>query len=179
MRLALECRPFGIALNRRDQPTNALAPPKGGVVFTDPAGTYRLTVAKSWISGTFDQPKSWFVDREQQAFNDNVTVTGEVARDDITLDQYLDITVDNAPRVIEGFVLQSRDTITLTSGERAGRLTFSGSVGPSKLALRFLAIIVLRGRRAMSVTLTATGAHFDTRVFENEPYLRTIEVLKS
>jgi hypothetical protein len=157
--------------------TTPTAPaPTGATTFTDPAGVYRVDVADSWREATIDQPKAWIVAEVADGFAPNVNVVTEKPPSSIGLDDYLKLSVDKAPQIIQDFTLESNETITLTSGDQGGRLVYTGRSGASP-TLKFLAIVALRDGRAAVATFTAPPGRFDALAADAEPYLRTLEIL--
>lgn len=92
-------------------------------------------------------------------FTNNVNVLVEdLSAQDETLAAYTDRALAAAPGLVEGFVLEGRETTTL-GGREAGLLRFSGRQG--ELALRFQTVFTLAEGRAYAVTYTADAATFD------------------
>jgi hypothetical protein len=153
--------------------TAATAPLQDAVTFRDPGGAYELDVDRDWTE-ILEQPKAWAIGSGSDGFGDNVNVIVERLAADQTLEEYLELSVRSAPRIIPGVDIGSYEFITLPSGERGGRWVYSGR--PQDRDLEFLAVIGVAPGRAVTVTLTAEPERFATAVAAAEPYMRTLRL---
>jgi hypothetical protein len=147
--------------------------PADAVTFKDPGGVYELDVSPKWTARTV-QPKAWTVGTGGPGFADNVNVFVEPLSGSIGLEDYLDASVANAPALIPNVDFTERETITLPSGEPAGRLEYRGTIDGRDLS--FLAIVGVSPENAVVVTLTSEPDRIDEVTKDNEPYMRTLRL---
>lgn len=149
--------------------------PAGATKFTDPGGAYSISVNPSWEPGSVSSPKMWFTAPAKDGFRDNTNVIIENLPSKISLDDYLKLSLRNAPTLIKGFSVKSQDEITLGGGDKAIRVIYTGSVSNSP-EMQFLAIVAVNDKRAATVTFTAPPSRFEQSLADVEPYLRTLDV---
>lgn len=86
-------------------------------------------------------------------YTNNVSVVLEDLRgQEVTLDEYLEITLENAPQLVTDFTVESQEPATL-AGQDAVRLTYTGRQGEA--TLRFISTVMLDGGTAYTVTYTS------------------------
>lgn len=136
---------------------------------------YTIYVDESWSqSSAVAAPIDalWFVDSGSE-FNTNVNVLTERLPVVMDLDAYADLSIKNAPTIIDSELRNlDRASVELANGDLAERIEWSTTM--QGLQLRFLQVIVVDGRTAIVVTLSALEDDFATRVAEAEPYLLTV-----
>ncbi len=150
-------------------------PAPSGDQFTDPQGTYTMTVAAGWtrLSGTLAaEIEAWQVLRASNGFAANVNVLTQDVPSTMSLQQYLDTSARQAPRVLTDFRLISADTVTNATGEPVGRFEYTATTVGKRL--HFLAIVSVHGSHAVVATLTGPEAQFDVVRSAVEPYLLTL-----
>jgi hypothetical protein len=152
-------------------------PTVSGTTFRDPQGAYTITVPDTWTenSGALgSEIEGWFVAPRAAEFSANVNVITQ-AVPGLDLEEYLDGSLDAAPKQMEDFRLVSRGFLTSTSGSRLGALEYTGRT--SDRDLHFLVVFGVRNGHAVAATLTALPADFARLRGLTEPYLRTLALL--
>lgn len=131
----------------------AQEPPVAGEEYVDRDG-FAITFPEDWqlrqdVAGL--QVAGTLPGQDGTAFADNVGVLLETTgRDGLTVEEYLDASVQNAPQQIKGFALVERDDV-------AGTLEFTGDIGQP---LHFYVRVVVADGDAFTGTFTATEATF-------------------
>jgi hypothetical protein len=156
-------------------PTRAApAAPTTGVAFTDPQGSYTLTIGADWTdisSRMAAGTEAWAVAEGSSGFTPNVNVITQSAVD-VDLDAYLATSVASVEAIdgelIEQSYVQGADGAML--GAMRYTATPAGSAGP----LEFLAVIDVRDGTAVVATLTAPDDAFEALVAQVEPSLLTL-----
>lgn len=139
--------------------------------FSDPDGTYTITIDPEWveISGSVvAEVEQWRVEPSNRGFATNVNVLTQRASG-MSLESYLDLSVEN----MGGFHLIERDTITSDGGHVLGVLEYTGSPAGDR-RLHFLATVDVRDGVAVVATLTVEEELFSQLRRKVEPYLLTL-----
>jgi hypothetical protein len=149
------------------------AAPAGAQTFTDEDGEYSLAVNPGWQQSEFSGLPIWYTGDGSSDFADNVNVVSENYDGD--LDDYLDLSVENAPKLIEDFELVSSDVETGAFGQELGVMVFNGVAGGADIPLTFYATVAVGNGNAVSATFTAPRAQFETDVQDVIPYMATLQ----
>ena len=156
--------------------TSAAAGP-AGEAFVDPEGMYRLTVPKSWEPrhGALAQGiEVWLTHPAADGFAPNVNVLTQ-AVGDMTLDEYTQASIDNAPAFIQDFELGETRTVAGPGGGELAVVEYSGRAGGAQNPLRFLAVWALNDGNAIVTTFTSLAENFEEQRDDVLPYLLTLE----
>ena len=149
--------------------------PAGAESYTAPSGSFTLAVPGSWRLPNLDVERAeavWFTDGGGAEFDPNVNVLIERLAAAVSIDEYLEISVANGPRLVEGFEPLDVRKVRLTNGELGGRLEYTGEFRGK--TFRFLAIVSIDEAVAAVATYTnLAGPYFDD-VGQVEPYLLTL-----
>lgn len=143
--------------------------------FTDPQGSYTITIDGNWsvLPGTFVREiEAWAVAAPVEGFTSNLNVlTQDTLGAD--LDEYLTLSVEN----LGGLELIDVTTVTGVKGNELGLLEYSGVLpgAPSDQPLHFLATVDVRDGVAVVATLTTTPEAFARLRPEIEPFLLTLQ----
>jgi hypothetical protein len=155
--------------------TSAAAGP-AGEAFVDPEGLYRLTVDDAWEPrhGAIAQGiEVWLTHPIADGFAPNVNILTQ-ATGNMTLDEYTQASIDNAPTFIQDFELADTSTVSGPGGELAV-VEYSGKAGGAEQPLRFLAVWTVHEGNGIVATFTSLEEHFETQRDEVLPYLLTLE----
>ena len=155
------------------QNTRALGP--DGASFTDPQGTYTMTVAARWTvqSGGFvKEVESWAIAPAGEGFAPNVNVLTQSAPG-MDLTRYIDFSAQNLGEL----KLIHKSTIEGTNGNELGLLEYSGVASGLDRPLHFLATVDVRNGQAIVATFTAPEVTFGRERPNIEPYLRTLQAI--
>lgn len=148
------------------------APP--GDVFVDPEGHYEMVVSDDWIAShgaLAEGIEVWAVPPAQNEFMTNVNVLTQTIGD-MTLDEYLALSVESVPRLMsDGEVIAAR-TLLGSRGSELAVMEYTGT--QNSQALRFLGVFVVSDGRAVVATLTSLPDAYDQTRAEIEPYLLTL-----
>jgi hypothetical protein len=145
-----------------------------GATFTDPQGTYVITVGPDWDEKpgvVVSEVENWIVAPPVGGFAPNVNVVTQAAPG-MDLTQYIDFSVGH----LGGFELIDSSTIDGSHGNKLGLLEYSG-VSPNgpQTPLHFLATVDVRDGRAIVATFTAPEPVFAQERVGVEPFLRTLQ----
>lgn len=149
--------------------------PVDGVVFTDPEGTYTLTLSSHWpdISArTAAGTEAWAVAGASAGFAPNVTVVSQTGPG-VDLDSYLAGSVAGLDELDAELVDQAY--VPAPDGALLGVLRYAATPRNSPIPLEFLAVIDVDESGVVVATLTAPVADFDALAADVEPYLFTLE----
>ena len=155
--------------------TSAAAGP-AGEAFVDPEGMYRLTVDDAWEPrhGAIAQEiEVWLTHPIADGFAPNVNILTQ-ATGNMTLDEYTQASIDNAPTFIQDFELADTRTVAGPGGDLAV-VEYSGKAGGAEQPLRFLAVWTVHEGNGIVATFTSLEEHFDAQRDEVLPYLLTLE----
>lgn len=142
--------------------------------FRDPEGMYEMRVDPGWVyqaGGFVDGVEFWFLGPPEGGFAPNVNALTQQTGG-LSLADYLDLSVDQAPNLMANFELIDRAQVKGASG-RLGVMEYTGNLtgGPR---LHFLAVIAMTDGRAVVVTLTAPRKSFRDWRAEVEPFMLTL-----
>jgi hypothetical protein len=158
--------------------TGPTAAPTGGVVidgyFRDPEGSYELRVDPAWTyqAGAFAQGvEIWFLGPAEDGFTPNMNLLTQTTGG-MSLSDYLDVSVQNAPGFIPDFELVASEEFE-GDGGTLGLLEYTGTA-TSGHELHFLAIISTEGNDAVVATLTAPADSFEDWRDEVEPFMLSL-----
>ena len=155
--------------------TSAAAGPDGEA-FVDPEGLYRVTVDDAWEPrhGAIAQGiEVWLTHPIADGFAPNVNILTQ-ATGNMTLDEYTQASIDNAPTFIQDFELADTRTVAGPGGDLAV-VEYSGKAGGAEQPLRFLAVWTVHEGNGIVATFTSLEEHFDAQRDEVLPYLLTLE----
>jgi hypothetical protein len=156
-------------------PVRAAPPvPPNGVAFTDPHGTYTMTIGAAWTdvsSRLAGGTQAWAVTNESPDFAANVNVVSQAAPG-LDLDAVM-ATSASSLVAIGGDVLD-RSYVTAPEGARLGTMRYLATPAGAPGPLEFLAVFDVRDGTAVVGTLTATPDSFAAVSSDVEPYLLTL-----
>jgi serine/threonine-protein kinase len=126
------------------------------LTFTDSANEIKIKYPSGWTKNkdlkgiiiTFDSPKENASDKVQE----NLNVIKDELPAQTTLDQYIDLSTNQAKQSIEDFKLTNSSKITL-AGNPARKLTFTGK--SNKHNLKWLQIVAEKNNKIYALTYTA------------------------
>jgi hypothetical protein len=147
--------------------------PTIGTGYSDPEGAYTIRVDPAWelhAGAVVDGVESWFISPVENGFRPNVNVLTQAAPG-MSLTDYITTSVQQGPAIMPDFRLVSQSQFD-ASGTSLGLLDYIGTY--QGYQLHFLAVIGVKGDRAVVATLTAPLASFDTWRATVEPYMRTL-----
>lgn len=127
--------------------------------FTDPQGSYELEVDPAWIpqhGSLAAEIEIWFLGRPRGPVASNVNVLTQLVPG-LGLDEYVDLSVDNADLFIDEFELVSSG-ITQGTRDELGYMEYQGTQGGHRL--HFLGYFAVEDGTAVVATLTASVDDF-------------------
>jgi hypothetical protein len=148
--------------------------PADGVAFTDPHGTYTMTIGAAWTdisSRMAGGTKAWAVTDDSPDLTATVNVVTQAAPG-LDLDAVM-ATSASSLLAIGGDVLDRSD-VTAPDGARLGTMRYLATPAGAPGPLEFLAVFDVRGGAAVVGTLTATPDSFAAVSSDVEPYLLTL-----
>lgn len=152
----------------------ATTPPPPGAKFVDPNGSYQWVVPPAWETTTSGPARVWFTGKSSPQFRDNVNVLSERLTTDMTAADYLKLSVSNAPKLLPSFSELSRTTFDV-NGRQVAQIDYRSN--QAGLNLRHRALMVVKGRNAITITYTTQPERFDAEIGAVQPFLATIEAL--
>lgn len=156
--------------------TTGLSGGSEGGVFSDPQGSYELDVDRAWIpqhGSLTAEIEIWYLGRPRGPIAANLNVLTQLVPG-VGLDEYLDLSVDNADLFINEFELISSG-ITQGTRDELGYMEYRGTQGGHRL--HFLAYFAVRDGTAVVATLTASVDEFADARREAETYMQTLHAL--
>ena len=144
-----------------------------GTRYDDPEGTYAFQVDPAWelqVGGVAQGIEVWFLGPAEAGFRPNVNVLTQAAPG-LSLDQYAQVSIANAPQFISDFALVAQSQVDVPGG-RLGILEYTGSYQGRQL--HFLAYFGVRSDRAVVATLTAPPISFASWRGAIEPFMKTL-----
>jgi hypothetical protein len=141
--------------------------------FVDPQGSYEIEVDPDWEAshGTMvAEVEAWLVAEPSDGFAPNVNVLTQ-AVPGMDLDGYLDLSVAQAPAMLQDFELVRRDVVEGAANE-LGVMEYTGTQGGRPL--HFLATVAVGDGTAIVATFTVPPEAFDDLRCEVEPFLLTL-----
>jgi hypothetical protein len=151
--------------------------PADARLYEAPDGSFTLGVPKRWKrpASSFDLTSAvWYTDTGSAEFDASVNILTESVPPDLTIDKYLELSVENGPSQIERFAAVDMREVVLTNGDRGGRAEYTGELAGQQF--HFLALISLEADLAVIVTYTNVEANYQRVVSEVEPCLLTLAV---
>ncbi len=145
-----------------------------GTTFSDPEGDYKITIADSWEAHHDAVSKgieAWAIAAPQDDFAPNVNVLTQKAGD-ISMGDYLDVSVENAPKFVDNFKLVHRGTLKNSVGETLGVMEYTGHTSGKDLS--FYAVVRLAGGNAVVATFTSPPDRYAELKTSVAPYLATL-----
>ncbi|MGD9792830.1 MAG: hypothetical protein AB7V43_05055 [Acidimicrobiia bacterium] len=145
-----------------------------GTEFTDPDGTYTITLGPDWTEApnrAVKEVEQWVVADVKNGFAPNVNVlTQDVG--DMSLEDYIDLSV----RQMTALDIIDSTVIDIGGGDQLGRIEYAGTLGTgtNRRALHFLALFMVADGEAVVATLVTGENEFDKLSAAHEPYLRTL-----
>jgi hypothetical protein len=150
------------------------ADPSAGEEFADPQGTYRMDVDPAWTPNhgvLTAEIEVWFVGESSDDFAPNVTVLTQAAAD-LDLRGYLDLSVEQAPDLVEGFTAVDEEIVQGPTGQELAILEYTGT--QEGRDLHFLAVCFLEDDQAVVATYVSMDEQFPAQRPDVEPFLRTL-----
>ena len=144
-----------------------------GTTYSDPEGAYAIQVDPAWeiqVGGVAQGVEVWFVGPAEADFRPNLNLLTQSAPG-VSLDQYTQVSIANAPRFISDFALVSQAQMDGPGG-RLAMLEYTGSYQGRQL--HFLAYFGVKNDRAVVATLTTPPVSFASWRGSIEPYLKTL-----
>jgi hypothetical protein len=123
-------------------------------------------INSSTFKGTF-----WSVGKAADGFQSNVGVVIEDLPRAISLEDYLALSEKNAASLLNQYESGKASIVPRAAGGPIGRIEYGASPGRK---LRFLALFVVKGKRAVIATYTSTPAAYPGSVAAVEKSLRTL-----
>src|SRR6185295_20258324 len=130
-----------------------------GTTYNDPEGAYALQVDPAWeiqVGGVTQGVEVWFVGPSEADFRPNVNLLTQAAPG-VSLDQYAQVSVANAPEFISDFALVSQAQMDGPGG-RLAMFEYTGSYQGRQL--HFLAYFGVKNDKAVVATLTTPPISF-------------------
>lgn len=164
--------------SERDTASTTTTGPSGGSegTFSDPQGSYELDVDPEWIpqhGSLTAEIEIWYLGRPRGPIAANLNVLTQLVPG-VGLDEYVDLSVDNADLFIDEFELISAG-ITQGTRDELGYMEYQGTQGGHRL--HFLAYFAVRDGMAVVATLTASVDEFTEARGEAEHYMQTLHAL--
>jgi len=130
-------------------PLGGTSPALTGERFTDPEGSYEIIVRSEWPSkhgALVAGLELWSVGDPIDGFVPNINIFSEIIESDMTLDEYIELSIENAGLFIEDFELIDKQIVTAESGQVLAFMEYEGSaVGRP---LRFFAVFGVQDGRS-------------------------------
>jgi hypothetical protein len=148
-----------------------------GDLFTDPQGTYTMTISRDWTdaSGTaIKEVEAWLIAPPSNGFAPNVNVLTQVRRG-TDLDKYMD---ENVRAIgVMGWKVLRHSKVAGANGYQLGLMEFSGAMNGQEddRVLHFLAIFDVRDDQVVLATLTAEEDSFEQQRQTAEPFMLTLQ----
>jgi hypothetical protein len=157
--------------------TTAAATLPNATLFTDPAGVYSIQASTEWKEGSAS-PKLWNVGDRIGGAQPNVNVvTEQIPEDsDISLKQYIEVSLSNIKRAIPDAAVESQEFVDLADGSKGARLSYTGTAGTSQ-QLKFLQYVAYDEKNAAIVTFTGPVDGFEPLAADVEPYMKTLSLI--
>jgi hypothetical protein len=159
-----------------DTPERTAPPnPSDGDVFTDPEGSYTITIGPGWIDlpSTFvAEVETWGVADAGDGFTPNVNVlTQEVP--DMDQDDYMELSLDSLA-TIDGEMIDQA-FVTGPHGNSLGLIEYVAQPQGVRSELHFVGVFDVRDGTAVVGTFTAPQDRFEELWPAVEPYLLTLQ----
>ena len=146
-----------------------------GDLFADPEGAYQMTIPRDWQAshGSLAQGiEVWFTAPLADGFRPNVNVLTQ-AIGELSLDEYTQLSLDNAPSFIGKFELVDSRTEFGAHGTELAVSEYRGTTGVNRL-LSFVAVWTVHDGQAIVATLTSTPETYEAQREAWLPYLLTL-----
>jgi len=144
-----------------------------GTTYNDPEGAYAIQVDPAWeiqVGGIAQGVEVWFIGPAEADFRPNMNLLTQVAPG-VSLDQYAQVSITNAPQFVSDFALVSQTQLDGPGG-RLAMIEYTGSYQGRQL--HFLAYFGVRNDRAVVATLTTPPISFASWRGTIEPYMKTL-----
>ena len=144
-----------------------------GTTYNDPEGAYAIQVDPAWeiqVGGGTQGVEVWFVGPFEADFRPNVNLLTQAAPG-VSLEQYAQVSIANAPQFISDFALVSQAQMDGPGG-RLAMFEYTGSYQGRQL--HFLAYFGMKNDKAVVATLTTPPTSFASWRGSIEPYLKTL-----
>ncbi len=149
-----------------------------GERFIDPEGSYQIIVRSEWPSkhgALVEGLELWAVGDPIDGFVPNLNILSEIIPSGMTLDEYVELSIENAGLFVQEFELIDKQIVTAESGQVLASMEYEGSA--SGRFLRFFAVFGVRDDEAVVATLTVPPQEYAEIQAEVAPYLFTLELL--
>jgi hypothetical protein len=156
---------------------NADAPPRSvaGNSFTDPQGTYTMSIGPEWTdlpSTMVAEVETWAVGDPDAGFTPNVNVLTQDAPG-MDREEYMELSVASLESIDAELVEHA--FVTGPNGGSLGLMEYIAQPPGVSGDLHFIAVFDLRDGTAIVATYTASLERFDELRAAVEPYLLTLE----
>lgn len=147
-----------------------------GRAFTDPEGEYRLTISPAWKADHGSYVKGvevWYLGPTGTGtFVPNVNILTQAIPATMTLERYLKLSIDGAPRLLEQFRNISSQIVR---GKNARLAVWEFASRSKGLSFRHLGVFTVKSGTAVVATLTATAATYPALRRAVKPFLLTLD----
>jgi hypothetical protein len=146
------------------------------VLYTDPGGSYSVSVGRSWTrtKSRVNGVPEWYIPAVRGASRATFNVTSETLPYSMGLAEYVALT-EQALRTESAITQLGTDNITLDDGVPATRIRYE-AVSSHGVRLEGLAVIAVGSADAYVETVTAEPESADAMFAVASPYLRTLHV---
>ncbi len=144
-------------------------------LFADPEGSYEMVVSKEWTTahGSIGEGiELWGVAPAVDGFTPNVNAVSLPLLIQLSIKEYLDISIETATQYMPDFQLVRQETIAGRDNNQLAVMEYTGTV--DGMELHFLGVFGLGGDEVIIVTLGAPPERYDTVAQEIEPYLLSL-----
>ncbi len=151
--------------------TPTAASPTDGTKFTDPDGTYEISIPSHWQAdhGAFvAEVEMWVVAEPQDSFAPNVNLLTQTVHG-LDLAAYLDLSVENAPLFLDDFELVDKAIVEGDAGQALAVMEYTDG------DLQFLGVFAPGTDEVVVATLTAPIDRFSVLRDEVLPFLLTLK----
>ena len=121
-----------------------------GEAFTDPQGSYVLTVPERWsrASGRNPEAEGWAVAPKKDGFTANVSILSDGDPGATTVAQYMDDSFADLTG-LPGFAVLDQDVVAGSDGQELGVVWYTASISPGAAPILFLSYTALQSGKAV------------------------------
>lgn len=146
-----------------------------GRAFADPEGEYRLTISPTWKADHGSYVKGvevWYLGPTGTGtFVPNINILTQTIPATMTLEQYLKLSIDGAPRLLTEF---RNIGSQIVRGKNARLAVWEFASKSKGLSFRHLGIFTVKDGTAVVATLTSTAAKYPALRRAVKPFLLTL-----
>jgi hypothetical protein len=157
---------------KADADADADAPTTDDGAFADPEGRYTLSVPADWeahhgVAG--EGIEVWLVDDGDDAdgFATNINVITEDVVG-MSLEDYVELSIENAPTIMSDFALVSSETVTGAAGQELAVMEYTGAGMP------YIGVMAMGAEGAVVITLASTTDTFAAVKDAVYPFMLTL-----